>query len=257
MSSMSRLRNVRCSLHAPAAALLTSLLYCGAARATDSPISFSGISLGPVSQPAGQNFPYIPAGGGTEFLNVRLLSGNVSSLQPGASPDQNGFYVLQSAPLTPMSFRFTFPGTRAFVINSNETLTARETNSFTLGPGSGPWTVLGSSDVNLSQTASNVTFVGLNDPPGPYGQFSISATADSFDFEVDNAPGFSLYGSAISILIPGNTLGVSPWARPGSALQLRILPNPIRSRLRFQWSAPRPGGVACEVFDVSGRVVRR
>ncbi len=91
-----------------------------------------------------------------------------------------------------------FDQPRGFLITSNETLTALETNTFSFASGGSPWIVLSSSNASVNNTGSQVSFVGLN-ASGPYGQFAVSAAAGSFDFLVSNAPGFSLYGSAISV----------------------------------------------------------
>ena len=195
---------------APAAALLAVLVPCRTVGAVT--VDFSGISSASVSSRGGQDFPYVVgSGSATGVLNVRLISGDISTLTTGADPDPTGFYILQIGALTPALFRFTFDRPRGVLIASNETLTGLETNTFSLAPGEGPWSVLSVSYASLENAGSEVTFVGLNNSP-PYGHFLISAVASSFDFLVSNAPGFSVYGSAISLEVldvatPSKSLG--------------------------------------------------
>lgn len=169
-------------------------LLCSPANAAT--VNFSGISSALVSSPAGQDFTYLVGPGPTTgVLNVRLVSGDISTLTRGASPDPNGFYILQNGALSPALFRFSFDVTRSFLINSNETLTQLETNTFSLPSGGSAWTVISSSNATVDNTGSQVSFLGSPQ----YGQFAVSAGAGSIDFLVSNAPGFPLYGSAISI----------------------------------------------------------
>ncbi len=182
-----------------AAALVLLCLPCPLADAAT--VDFSGISSGLVSSPSGQDFTYVLGPGPTTgTLNVRLVSGDATGgITTGASPDPHGIYILQLAgALTPALLRFTFDQPCGFLITSNETLTAHETNTFSFASGGSPWLVLGSSDATVDNTGTQVTFVGLNDSP-PYGQYAVSAAAGSFDLLVSNAPGWPYYGSAISL----------------------------------------------------------
>lgn len=82
---------------APVAALLAVLVLCHTAGAVT--VNFSGISSASVSSPGGQDFPYVVGSGSAMgVLNVRLISGDISTLTTGASPDRTGFYILWSAP---------------------------------------------------------------------------------------------------------------------------------------------------------------
>lgn len=169
-------------------------------------VDFSSVSIAQVSSPAGQNFPYVlGAGPANGTLNVRVISGDISNLTiGGGGPDAHALYVLQVGALTPVRFRFQFDQPRSFQVTSNETLTALETNTFSYATAGNPWIVLTSSHATVTNTGSEVSFVGVN-ISSPYGQFSVAGGASSFDFLVSNAPGFSVYGSAISLNIIDET----------------------------------------------------
>jgi len=162
-------------------------------------IDFTGISASLVTSSAGQDFSYmIGSGPAVGTLNVRHISGDISQLTTGSSPDLTGFYVLQSGALAPVLFRFTFDQPRRLHILSNETLTSLETNTLQLPSGSSDWTVFSFSNASMSASPLTISFVGLN-KFGPYGQFALGATAPSFDFLVTNEAGFPIYGSALSL----------------------------------------------------------
>jgi hypothetical protein len=171
-------------------------------------ISFDGVNLSSVSSASGQDFVYtVGAGleGGT--LNVRLLSGAVSSVTTGSSPDPTGFYVLQtSSDLQPMIFRFTFDAIRNCTISQNETQNAIELNSFTISEGS--WRLLDAVNTNATYSGSRIMFEAENNGP-PYGDYAIAGTGRFFDVEIRNLTGFSDYGSAISVNVvpePGSPI---------------------------------------------------
>src|SRR5262245_13607563 len=91
----------------PLAASIALALLCPAAHAA--PVDFTGINSALVSSPSGQDFTYVlGAGPTTGTVNVRLISGDITVLTTGESPDPHGFYVLQFPALTPAQFRFTF-----------------------------------------------------------------------------------------------------------------------------------------------------
>lgn len=159
-------------------------------------ISFSQVQLANIASPAGQNFSYT-VGPDNGILNVRLISGAVSNIQAGSSPDTNGLFILQnSANLTPAKLQFTFDSSVSFTIRENETLTARESNAFTLASGS--WTVNSFSNASVSTGPSSVTFIGASNL-APFGDYSISANSNSFVFDIVNTSGIPEYGSAISL----------------------------------------------------------
>jgi hypothetical protein len=176
-----------------------AVLAISSSTALAAPVNFSGISAGLVTTATGQDFPYtIGSGPATGTLNVRYLSGDITTLTTGQSPDPTGFYVLQSPALAPVTFRFTLDGKRGLRVNSNETLTAREQNTFTLPAGSPSWSIVAVSNATIASTSDAVTFTGTLESP-PYGQFAIQTITQSFDFTVVNIPGYPIYGSALSI----------------------------------------------------------
>jgi hypothetical protein len=203
-----------CQFPVVAALALLPLLCPSSTVAT---VDFSGISSALVSSPGGQDFTYVLGPGPTTgILNVRLISGDATGgITTGGGPDPHGIYILQLAgALTPALLRFTFDQPRGFLITSNETLTAHETNTFSFASGGSPWLVLGSSDATVNNTGAQVAFVGVNDSP-PYGQFAVSAAAVSFDFLVSNAPGWPYYGSALSLEVVDRTVPAqsTSWGR--------------------------------------------
>jgi hypothetical protein len=164
-------------------------------------VNFSGVNVASVASESGQDFAYTVDGSArTETLNVRLIAGQASSLllQPGDSPDQQGFYALQSSDLTPATFRFTFDVARTFRVDENETMASLERNTFLL-PASN-WAVLAVSEATVTGTGSSVSFVG-NNQFGPYGSYAIQGSSATFDLQIVNSPGFPVYGSAISLSI--------------------------------------------------------
>jgi hypothetical protein len=181
----------------------TVALALGTARAQV--VDFTGLNLAAVSSTSGENFAVT---GGS--LNVRLISGDVSALDPGFSPDPTGFYVHQvPSNLTPAVFQFTLPTPQTFVITQNESLTALEVNGFS-SP-SNPWTVL--SAANATVTTSNgglqVGFQGTTNNP-PYGTFQLLGSGQSFNFTVADSAGFDEYGSAISLNLTGKSAAAAP-----------------------------------------------
>ncbi len=223
-------------------------------------VLFTNVSLAAVSSPSGQDFPYIAgSGGATGVVTVRLVSGTPSGLQTGSSPDANGFYALQSGDLTPMIFRFTFDVPRSFTVKQNETQAAIEVNSFTLS--SGTWEVLYATDTTPSTNGSTVTFVAANGAP-PYGDFSLTGTGTSFDFQITNSPGYSTYGSAISLnvlsgAVTGPEVGISLAVRLRWQSQLGKSYQPqysldLNSNVWTNLGAPLPGtGQVMELFDTA------
>src|SRR5262249_35744809 len=131
-------------------------------------------------------------------VNVRLISGEITTLTTGQGPDPYGFYALQSPALTPMLFRFTFDQPRGFVITSNETLTPLEMNTFSLPSGGSGWNLLSATYCTVNSSGGEVSFVGTI-ASSPYGQFALSAAGGAFDFLITNTPGYPIYGSALSI----------------------------------------------------------
>ena len=183
----------------PTLALLFAVFSMCGSIAKAAPVDFTGINVALVTSASGQDFAYtVGLGPTTGTLNVRWLSGDISTLTVGQSPDPTGFYVLQSPALSPVTFKFTFDAPRDIAINSNETLTAREQNTFTLPPGSPGWSIISVVDATVAPSADAVTFTGTRESP-PYGQFSISTFTESFDFLVTNIPGYPIYGSGLSI----------------------------------------------------------
>ncbi len=178
--------------------LLVILVALTAPSAKGDLIDFSGVNLASILSATGQDFSYtIGAGPSGGIVNVRVLSGDIDSVQPGDAPDPTGLYLLQGSPnLSPLTLQVTFDAVRALKIHENETLTAFEENTFSMP--SGTWTLLSSQDATVSNSGSVITIVGNNNSP-PWGSFSISGTTQVFDWEIDNSAGFSLYGSAISI----------------------------------------------------------
>jgi hypothetical protein len=126
------------------------------------------------------------------------MSGDMTGLTTGESPDPYGIDALQSPALTPMLFRFTFDQPRGFVITSNETLTPLEMNTFSLPLGGSGWNLLSATNCTVNNSGGEVSFVGTIASP-PYGQFALSAAGGAFDFLVTNTPGYPYYGSALSI----------------------------------------------------------
>lgn len=184
--------------------LLSALSGIMIASSNAALIDFSGVDLGPVSSPSGQTFTYtVGAGPDTGILTVWLISGSVSSLRPGYSPDSTGFYAL-SGSTDPIVFRFTFDTLRTFTITENETLTALENNAFTLP--SGAWTILSASGAAVGGAGSNINFQGVTDSPSPEA-YSIEGIGTSFDFAITNTPGFPIYGSSISVDVVPAGLG--------------------------------------------------
>jgi hypothetical protein len=176
-----------------------ALLAFGSSNALAAPVNFSGINAALVTSGTGQDFPYtIGSGPATGTLKVRHLSGDITTLTTGQSPDPTGFYVVQSPALAPVTFRFTFDAPCYLQINSNETLTAREQNTFTLPAGSLGWSIVAVSNATIVSTSDAVTFTGTLESP-PYGQFAIRTITQSFDFTVVNIPAYPVYGSGISI----------------------------------------------------------
>lgn len=176
------------------------VLALGSSNALAAPVNFSGINTALVTSATGQGFPYtFGSGPATGTLNVRHLSGDIrTTLTTGESPDPTGFYVLQSPGLAPVTFRFTFDAPCYLQINSNETLTAIEQNTFTL-PAVGPgWSIVAVTNATVASTSDAVTFTGTLGSP-PYGHFAIRTITQSFDFTVVNFQGYLQYGSAISI----------------------------------------------------------
>lgn len=196
-------RSHRLFLSAALAAVALSAVRPAAAQTVD----FSGVNLTQVSSGVGQNFAFA-----TGSVNVRLLSGAVSSLTTGSSPDPTGFYALQSGDLTPAIFRFTFDKVTSFAILENESLASYEVNEFLL-PG-GAWSNVTTSNATASGTSSDVVFRGNNGAP-PYGDYSLEGTGLSFDFRIANDPAVPTYGSAISLNIgavavpEGNTFALA------------------------------------------------
>lgn len=168
--------------------------------AANAAVNFTGVDLTAVSSPAGQNFPYTVEGSSeTGTLNVRLIEGDVSSVQTGQSPDLFGFYALQNVNnLTPATFRFSFDVARTFRVDQNETLTDIERNTFTLP--SSQWDVLSSSNAVVTETGPSVSFLGTIASP-PFGTYSIRGSGAFFDFQIVNSNAFPIAGSAISLSV--------------------------------------------------------
>ena len=166
-------------------------------------VNFSGLDLAGVESSAGQNFAYTPSDGSPAgTVNVRLLSGDVSAVGPGASPDTTGFDAQQVAGhLTPEVFEFTLSQAQTFTLTQNESLTSYETNAFTLLPSSA-WTVVSYANAALTSSGggSTVGFTGTDyrDQP-PYGTYVIEGTGMRFLFDITDQPGVQNYGSAISL----------------------------------------------------------
>lgn len=205
-------------------ALLSTMLLLGMTCIADAPLAstvdFSSVQTALISSPAGQNFPYAATvSQPTGIVNVRLVSGTVTSISPGGGgPDAYGIYVQQNAGMQPPLLRFTFDQPRAFVISSNETLTGLETNTFSYPTTGKPWGVLSVVLATATNTGSVVSFVGER-TSAPYGDFKIIGGSDAFDFLTTNAPGFPYYGSAISV----NVLDFSTDAQRSSWARLKKL----------------------------------
>ncbi len=172
-------------------------------RAQATVVNFSALNLVGVKSSTGQNFAYTPSDGSLAgTVNVRLLSGDVAAVGPGASPDTTGFDAQQVAGhLAPEVFLFTLSVPEMFTLTQNESLTSYETNAFTLMP-SMAWTVFSYANAALTTSAngSTVSFLGtdVGEQP-PYGTYEIGATGTSFLFEVTDQPGLQNYGSSISL----------------------------------------------------------
>ena len=70
--------------------LVLGLMLSSRAQATV--VNFSALNLTGVESSTGQNFAYTPSDGSPAgTVNVRLLSGEVAAVGPGASPDTTGF----------------------------------------------------------------------------------------------------------------------------------------------------------------------
>ena len=180
----------------PVAAVLLLVAASLGPQAGAAIVDFTGVTSAAVSSAFGQTFNYtVGASSGT--LTVKLVGGQVGSLQTGSAPDPNGFYGIQSAgDLTPGTFRFTFDVPRTFQISQNESLANIEKNAFTLPSGS--WSILALTDASVTNNGSNVGFVGNNGSP-PYGYYAIQGSGPSFDYQITNLPGYPQYGSAISL----------------------------------------------------------
>lgn len=198
----------------------TTILLAARLAATAATINFTGIDMAAVASVAGQNFIYTNgAGPTTGTVNVRQITGTPSSLLTGSTPDVTGFYAEETAgDLSPMVFRFTFDTSRNFTITQNEFLANLEFNSFTLASGS--WTVLSTAYATTTGSGSNISFVGVNGSPGPYGTYSIAGSGSSFDFAITNLAGYSVYGSAISVDV-GSGTAVGPEVAISLAVRLR------------------------------------
>ncbi len=200
--------------------MAVGLLTAATSPAEGARVNFSGVDLESVSDVNGQNFSYtVGTGPETGTVNVRLLSGTINQLTTGQGPDPTGLYVIEHyLHLTPpATFRFTFGGaSRAFRIDENETLTAAETNAFTLP--SGAWTLVSMADATKSESGSTISFTGTN-YVSPFGYYSISGTGFSFDFTITNISYFiGLYGSGISIDVLPEPATLSLLALGGVAL---------------------------------------
>ncbi len=182
----------------PSIAACIAVICSALSQAPAATVDFSNVDLATVSSASGQDFTYtVGAGPTTGTLNVRLVSGLLSSLTAGSSPDTTGLYAQQdSSDLTPVVLRFTLSTSQKFAISENETLTTLENNAFTLP--SGAWTVISSSGATVGGSGSNVNFQGISDSPAPVA-YSIQGTSSSFDFQITNTPGYPFYGSAISV----------------------------------------------------------
>ena len=190
-------------------------------------VNFTGISQGQVESPLGQSFAYTRNDGSSGTLNVRKISGALHSVSIGSAPDATGFYALQSgANLTPVVFRFAFSGNEHIEITENEGVTALEANDFTLP--SGAWTVIDQQFVNISQTGPQISIQGTLSSP-PYGYFKILGDGTVFDYRIVNAPGFTLYGSSISL----NMLG-QPSTVAGTVVLQDDSAMPAGTPVRFQ-----------------------
>jgi hypothetical protein len=89
----------------------------------------------------------------------------------------------------------------------------------------------------------------------PAGATYLFAAADDEHFG-DNEDPDGDFGLSIRRLCHG-AIDVNPISgpvRPG--LELAVSPNPMGSRLRFNWATPTAGPVEFSVFDVRGRLIR-
>ena len=186
---------------------LTLLVLAVALPATSShaaTIAFSNVQSTLVASATGQDFPYsLSPGTPTGVVNVKLVAGEFSSIVAGGGgSDPHGLYVLQNAGMQPVRIRFTFDQPVGFLIQSNETLTGLETNTFSYPSLGKPWSVMSSINATATTSATTVSIVGQRNSP-PYGDFQVQGASTAFDFEVTNASGFPYYGSAISVTVLG------------------------------------------------------
>ena len=177
---------------------VSSAAFLAATMAHGAAIDFSGVNPAFVTSSAGQDFAYqIGTGGPVGIVNVRLISGDYYSIQPGHSPDPTGFYLLQTGSIGTVVIRFTFDREQRFLVSSNETLTDFERNRFVVPSFAHPWALVGASLCTVSNVGQTIEFLGTSAPP--YGQFQIANIGTTFDYVIVNMPGISLYGSGISV----------------------------------------------------------
>ena len=106
---------------------------------------------------------------------------------------------------------------------------------------------------------ADITLVGEN-PEDRFG-FSIAGTGDiNGDDQVEflvGAPGYD-DNRGVAYMYAASSAGVSAAKPdPGRLVISEIGPNPLTGRLMVKYSVDRPGVVQADLFDVSGKVVRR